>query len=93
MDRLKEINALRSKIDQLDNELIQLLRERLRVAREIGQIKKDNNIPVVDPERESDLSDRLGKLTDNDFLTKDFVNRLWKLILVESYRVQLEEMD
>lgn len=91
MDSNKDITECRRKIDLIDNELIRLLRERLEAAREIGRIKRKNNLPVVDPRRESTLNARLSSLTDNDLLTQVFVKRLWQQIIEESYRVQTEE--
>jgi chorismate mutase len=91
MESNKDIAAHRKRIDLIDNELIRLLRERLDAARAIGRIKRENNLPVVDPGRESILNARLSSLTDNDLLTQTFIKRLWQQIIEESYRVQTEE--
>ena len=90
MSVTKDINELRKKIDRIDGELIGLLRERLQTAREIGRIKKMNDLPIIDPDRESSLGARLNALSDQDLLQKEFIGQLWQLILVESYRVQAE---
>jgi len=91
MDSNNQIAEHRKRIDLIDDELIRLLRERLDAAREIGRIKRKNNLPVVDPGRESVLNARLSSLTDNDLLTGAFIKRLWQQIIEESYRVQTEE--
>jgi len=52
--RLKE---LRQRIDTIDNNILDLIVERLEVAREIGQAK--GNKQVYDPEREEIVLSRL----------------------------------
>ncbi|MCC8174043.1 MAG: bifunctional 3-deoxy-7-phosphoheptulonate synthase/chorismate mutase type II, partial [Odoribacter sp.] len=43
----ENIDELRAKIDQLDDELIQLLGNRMKISSEIGKYKKENNITVL----------------------------------------------
>ena len=47
-----ELNLLRKKIDEIDDKLLILLKERLAVSKKIGEIKKKNNMPIYDPVRE-----------------------------------------
>lgn len=56
----KRLAKLRSEIDQIDDQIIQLLRRRILVAREIGIAK--GNDPVYDPEREKEVIKRLGEI-------------------------------
>lgn len=55
--RLKE---LRLKIDSIDNSIIEMLRQRADVAREIGEAKGGS--PVYDPEREMAVVRRIQTL-------------------------------
>ncbi len=41
------IRQLRSQIDELDNQLMDLLAKRMRVCREIGTFKKEHNMTVL----------------------------------------------
>ena len=50
-----ELNLLRKKIDEIDDKLLILLKERLAVSKKIGEIKKRNNMPIYDPEREQEI--------------------------------------
>ena len=43
-----DISALRDKINIIDLEIIQKLRERMVVSKEIGLYKKKNNILILD---------------------------------------------
>lgn len=50
-----ELNLLREKIDEIDDKLLILLKERLEVSKKIGEIKKKNNMPIYDPVREQEI--------------------------------------
>lgn len=46
------IEKKREKIDALNKEIVALLAQRTSIAKEIGALKKQENIPVQDHERE-----------------------------------------
>ena len=50
-----ELNLLRKKIDEIDDKLLILLKERLEVSKKLGEIKKKNNMPIYDPVREQEI--------------------------------------
>jgi len=47
-----DLQDLRQKIDEIDDELIRLFEQRMDIAAEIAQHKKANNLPIYDPARE-----------------------------------------
>ena len=49
---MSDIADLRVKIDAIDIELLRLLNERAKVAKEIGAIKNREGLPIYSPERE-----------------------------------------
>lgn len=50
-----ELDALRAEITDVDRQLIDLIAERLRIARRIGAIKETLGLPVMDPAREAEV--------------------------------------
>jgi chorismate mutase/prephenate dehydratase len=70
MDYKKELEKLREKIDKVDEEILHLLNERARLAKEVGHIKKKYNLPVYVPSREMKIFERLEKLNEGDFPTE-----------------------
>ena len=48
------LEAFRDKIDCIDNDLLRLFEERMKVVAEVAEYKKSNNIPVLDNKREED---------------------------------------
>ena len=57
--RLDEIERLRTEIDALDGELLQLLNRRAALAQRIGALKR--GAPAYRPERESEILRRVGE--------------------------------
>ena len=53
------IDELRQEIDGIDDRLLELFQRRMAVAKEIGQYKKENSLPVKDTEREREIISRL----------------------------------
>lgn len=58
------LDDMRSRIDEIDSELVLLLNRRAGVAVAIGEEKSKQNSPVRDPEREHEVLERVGDLGD-----------------------------
>ncbi len=63
-DRLK---ALREEIDGIDRELLRLLNLRAQKAREIGEIKKGEGLPLYIPHREKEVLEKLVRANPGPF--------------------------
>ena len=86
------IDALRARIDVLDENLLKLLADRSKVSGQIGQYKKDHNVAILQASRwEQVLSDMIekGKALG---LSKESVSAIFNAIHDESVRVQNEVM-
>jgi chorismate mutase/prephenate dehydratase len=67
-NKLKE---KRRKIDLTDRKLLSLLNQRLRIALEIGKIKKEMGEKIYDPKREKEVLERLRLRSRNKGLLKE----------------------
>ncbi|HEY7855306.1 MAG TPA: chorismate mutase [Terriglobales bacterium] len=47
------IAAWRERIDAIDRQLVELLNQRCQCAREIGRLKKELDLPIYEPNRET----------------------------------------
>ena len=61
-----EINELRTKINKMDKELLELFKERMKISEEIGLYKKENNLPILDKAREREILSRLTENADTE---------------------------
>ena len=84
------ISQLRSQIDDLDNQLMDLLAKRMRVCREIGQYKKEHNMTVLQTGRYNEILDKRGAQGTLCGMAPEFVKQVFELIHEESVRQQIE---
>jgi len=54
-----KLKRKRKKVDLIDRKLLSLLNQRLRIALEIGKIKKQMGKKIYDPKREKEILERL----------------------------------
>lgn len=87
-----ELEALRRSIDDLDNRILELVAERVRVVLAVGQYKREHNIAVYDPERERKLLDRLCGQAQHP-LDADTVRRIFERLIDESRRIEQHSMS
>ena len=55
------IEELRSRVDEVDRELIRCLNERARIVQEIHAIKAEAGKPLFDPKREEEILRRVAE--------------------------------
>jgi chorismate mutase len=56
---MPEISNLRKKVDEIDDQILMALCERVKTCRAIGAAKKKQGKPVHDPSRESEVYKRV----------------------------------
>jgi chorismate mutase len=91
-DASVSIDALRRRIDELDERLVELLNERASCALRIGEIKQQLGIEVYQPERESQV---LGHVREHGHaikgpLSPEALTRLFERIIDEARRLERE---
>jgi chorismate mutase len=85
----KEIKPYRKTIDRLNEEIIEILAQRLEAALLIGEIKKKYGKPVVDKSREKTIMDLVRIKADERGLDPDSMERVFQEII--RYCVESEE--
>lgn len=83
------LDELRSRISTLDWQIVQLLSERMKLARQIGHYKKENRLPLVDEQREKDVIHNICLLPHEGIDNKDLI-RLYEEIIRISRNIQME---
>ncbi|HRJ31901.1 MAG TPA: bifunctional 3-deoxy-7-phosphoheptulonate synthase/chorismate mutase type II [Cyclobacteriaceae bacterium] len=90
---INQLEALREKIDHLDQELIELLSTRAKLTEQIGEYKKENNVTVFQLERWNEIMNTRPEWAKLAHVSPDFVRELYKIIHDESIRIQTEIMN
>ena len=83
----KRILQLRNKIDDLDEEIIQLLKKRMRISKEVGKLKEKLDIPVEDKSRENEIIERLTTQAGKN-LSEEQLVRIFTAVFKSSKQVQ-----
>lgn len=86
--KLKKLELLRRKINQVDQKVLGLLSERQKLSLEIAKAKKTLKMPVYQPEREHAHRKVLLGLGKKLKLSPAFVGKLTGLLFKESRRIQ-----
>lgn len=84
--------GLREQIDSLDREILQLLAERMNVAENIGRIKRENDVRILQEARWEDITERALTLSSSLGLSENFLHTLLDAIHIESINRQNEVM-
>lgn len=87
---IEGIHGLREQIDALDNNLIEILSNRMNICRKIGCYKKEHNMTVLQANRYKEIIDKRGAQGDLCGMDSDFVKHIFELIHEESVRQQME---
>lgn len=87
------LNRLRTEIDKLDDRLLELLAERMRVACEIGRCKKEHGMPVLQTQRYEELLSRRTAQAAELGMDRAFMRTVLQSIHEESVRQQLRILD
>ena len=87
------LDKLRQQINNLDDELIQLLAQRMKIADNIGQYKKENNITILQTARWNEIIERAFKKGIMMGLSKEFITKYFDAVHMESINHQKKIMD
>jgi chorismate mutase len=78
------LREMRVRIDDLDTKIIELLGKRMRIADEIGFLKKDNNVAVLQNRRWKEVLEKMKEEGMQEDLSEDFILRLFRAVHQES---------
>jgi chorismate mutase len=90
---IHQLELLRRKIDSLDNDLIEILRQRMAISETIGQWKMRNNITILQPDRWTDILTKVEQKALEINLNPEFVGNVFKAIHEESINRQTKIMN
>ena len=87
---MSDINDLRNKMDKVTLEMINLLKTRTDIAKEIGKVKKNIGKGISDEEREGNLRGKIIELSKEIELDEAIASKFLNFLLNESIKVQSE---
>lgn len=87
------LEKMRQQINHLDDELMTLLGQRMKIADKIGQYKKDNAVTILQTNRWNEILDRAYQKGDPLGLSKEFITRYMDAVHMESINRQNKIMN
>ena len=81
------IASLRLRIDEIDDQILELINQRLLTARQIGEIKDRSGAGVVDSKRESQIYQRLSSLNKGP-LKENALHHIFRSVIAAGRGIQ-----
>jgi chorismate mutase len=85
-----KINDFRDDIIKIDIQILNLLKDRFNISEQIGQIKKEQNLPIYDQNREKEL---LNTLKSNKIIKDTYLENIWYEIMFVSRSIQKDLIE
>lgn len=82
------LDVWRRKIDNIDEKIIRLLAERIRIASEIGKKKTRHNQHTEDKAREKVVLENVSRIADEEQIDSTEIVNIYKMIIATSKRMQ-----
>lgn len=83
-DYQQRLNQLRSKIDEFDAKLLDVIGKRMKVSESIGALKKEKNVAVLQNKRWNEILDKMINDGSQKGLSEEFIIQFFKAIHQES---------
>lgn len=90
---LNALAVLRAQINHVDDELLQLIGQRMKIADKIGTYKKENNITILQTHRWNEILETAFPKGEKVGLSKDFITKYFDAIHMESINHQNKIMN
>ncbi len=63
---MEDLSVIREKINEIDDQIVSLWKERMETCLSVAKYKQENNLPVLDAKRENELLNRIGNMAGDD---------------------------
>lgn len=83
-----KLNTFRTQIDILDHQLLEKLGKRMQIADQIGQLKAEYNVAILQAKRWNEILERMILQGEKEHLSEEFILRVFKAIHQESINHQ-----
>ena len=87
------LNTLRAQIDVADQTILDTLGKRMKVAEDIGTLKKSKNVAVLQNKRWNEILGKMILEGEQNKLSEEFILRVFKAIHQESINHQEKVMN
>jgi chorismate mutase-like protein len=90
---MSTLDELRAQLNLIDEKLITTLSERYEICRAVAKLKKENDIPMMQPARVEEVKNRCAVMAEHKNVNPEFVRNLYGLIIAEACRLEDSIID
>ncbi len=90
---LSQIEEIRSMMDGLDAEIVDIIGKRMQLAEKLGLLKQQNNLTIYQPERWREIVESRSVWGESNKLSDDFILKLFELIHAKSIKTQRDIVE
>lgn len=87
------LESFRQQINLLDDELIQILAQRMKISDQIGYYKRDHNVTILQPTRWQEIIENAVAKGEKIGLSKEFITKYLEAVHLESINRQKNILD
>lgn len=87
------LDKLREQINHIDDELMQLISQRMNIAEKIGEYKRNNNVTILQSNRWNEILEKATKKASKLGISEEFISRYMDAIHMESINRQNKIMN
>ncbi|QIK16707.1 bifunctional 3-deoxy-7-phosphoheptulonate synthase/chorismate mutase type II [Blattabacterium sp. DPU] len=87
-DQKSELDSFRILIDELDENIIALLAERMNISKKLGVLKKTSDIAILQPSRWKDIMKKSLNLGKSLGISEELLEGIFQLLHQESIKIQ-----
>lgn len=88
-----QLNTMRTQIDLIDDQIMDMLGKRMKIVDNIGGLKKKNNVAILQVKRWNEVLGRMILEGEQNKLSEEFVLKIYKAIHQESINHQKKVMN
>ncbi len=86
---MTSLPELRARIDALDQQLVDVLAQRLAVCEEVAKVKEGTDTPVIQPARVRDVITSRRQWAIDRGVDPDFAEQVMRVLLAETHRIEV----
>lgn len=88
-----ELDEIRSHLLEIDQQIIELLSQRISLVPNLVRYKREHNISIFQPEREKQMHSKYWKLAVEKRINPEIVRQIFEIIIEETRKLQFRSNE
>lgn len=89
----EQLKPYRNQIDKLDVQILELLAQRFEVVRDVGHLKSEQDITIIQSQRAQEVVDHVVKIAEEKNIPTDLVKNFYLNMIEEAHKIEFAIKD